>query len=380
MSTLCAYYNQSICRSCQLLERPYQQQVLYKEAQLKKYWPEIELLPTVASPQWHFRHKLKLSVTGSWEQPVIGLLGDEQLDQGRELLDCPLHHPELNSLLHQLIPFIQMARLTPYHTQLRSGELKGIIGFYSSQSEQMYLRLVLRSKESVDRIKKHLPWLMQQQPKLKCISVNIQPIPHAILEGEEEIILTEASSITHQLGEISFALAPNAFVQTNQPIARTLYATAAEWAAEIQPQKFTELFSGQGAFSFFMAKVVSQGLGIEINPHAVASANANALALGLSHLQFKCADAAEMAQELKEYSPDLILVNPPRRGLGKAVELLGDSAAGHLIYSSCNHETLAADLEVLKERYQITKVQIFDMFPHTTHFETLVLLTAVKAI
>lgn len=383
MQVKCAYYNQSICRSCQLIDQNYQDQIRGKEKSLSLAlapFTSRPLMPSVTSPQWGFRNKAKLTVTGTLEQPVIGLGGEETLDEGRELLDCPLHHAKLNQLMHHLLPFIQTARLAPYQIAKREGELKGIIAFYSLESQAMYLRFVLRSQESISRIKKHLSVLTDALPELKCISANIQPVPHALLEGELEIILTEQQTITHQLGDISFELAPNAFVQTNQVVSQKLYATAAQWVAEISPAKFTELFCGQGAFSFFIAPHVAEGLGIEINPHAVSQANASATQLKLPHLQFICADASMVEKELKLFGPQMILVNPPRRGLAAGAQMLNDSQASHLIYSSCSMDSLIHDLITLSSRYQVEKVQLFDMFPNTDHFETLVLLSAVKTV
>ena len=103
-------------------------------------------------------------------------------------------------------------------------------------------------------------------------------------------------------------------------------------------------------------------------------ANETATRLGLGHLTFKCADAGQVSFELQEYNPDLVLVNPPRRGLGESLNMIQNARATHLIYSSCCLETLAADLRKLIESYQVRKAQIFDMFPHTRHFETLVWL------
>ncbi|HXH31178.1 MAG TPA: hypothetical protein VNJ01_10235 [Bacteriovoracaceae bacterium] len=377
MNTFCSFFNLGTCRSCDLISLGYPQQLEWKQQQLTeslKHFSPPPLLPPVSSNLVSFRNKAKLVVTGTLSAPVIGLLGEENLDTGRELLSCPLHFSEMNSLLLSLKTFITDARLEPYRISERTGELKGLIVFYSQRSRELYLRFVLRSRESLDRIKKHSPSLLRDHPGLLCVSANIQPVAHAILEGEEEIILSEKSFIDHDLGTVRYHLGPRGFVQTNQSVSELLYQTAADWMKELGRVRLVELFSGQGAFSFFAAPFIEEGLGVEINPAAVKQAEASARALGLPQLRFQCADAKDVSAVVREFGPELILVNPPRKGLGEAVEILLGQAPTYLIYSSCNHQTLSRDLAKLQTEYLILRVQLFDMFPHTRHFETLVLL------
>ncbi|MGE3610889.1 MAG: methyltransferase domain-containing protein [Bacteriovoracaceae bacterium] len=367
MKTFCAYFNEKKCHSCKLIELDYSTQLKMKEAKLNL----SPLAPTFSSPKLHFRNKAKFTVTGTVQAPVIGLLGESNLDEGREILECPLHHPKINQILPGIKKFITLANLTPYQISNKTGELKGLILFYSVHSDEMYLRFVLRSKEAITRIKKYLPEL--QIPYLKCISANIQPIAHAILEGKEEIILSEKHFIRHQLKDISLTLTPQAFVQTNQIVAESLYQTAANWIEDLKINKFLELYCGQGAFSFFVSNFIKQGLGIEINAEAIKQATQTARSLNLNHLEFKCSDSAHTKNDIESFSPDLILVNPPRRGLSETALLLKETQSPYIIYSSCSYESLQEDLTILTN-YKVMKAQIFDMFPHTEHFETLVLL------
>ncbi len=360
------------------MELDYLNQLQKKESLLSKSlegMPVKNFLPTIQSKTTGFRNKAKLSVTGTISSPIIGLIGEDDKDAGREILNCPLHHPKINQVIEALKPFISKANLAPYQISEKKGELKGLILFYSETSNEMYLRFILRSKEAVTRLQKYIKELQNQFPYLVCISINIQPIPHAILEGEEEIFLTERKFVLNKIGQFEFEIDPKAFVQTNQEIAKKLYETAASWVDEVKPQKFTELFCGQGAFSFFSLHSFKESLGIEINKEAVEKANQMAASKNLKNVHFKCADAASVESELENFSPDLVLVNPPRRGLGKSIELLTKTIYPQVIYSSCSYETLGQDLKKLEEFYNIEKVQLFDMFPNTDHFETLVLLT-----
>jgi 23S rRNA (uracil747-C5)-methyltransferase len=376
MTSFCSYFHHDICRSCTLIESPIDQQISRKEELLKQSLSTLApftLLPSVSGPLTHFRNKAKMVVTGTVDQPVIGLAGEKAMDEGREILDCPVHHPKINQALIGLKAFITVAKLEPYQIAERRGELKTLILFYSQRSDEMYVRFVVRTTETLERIKKYAPALMGEYPYIKCISANLQPIPHAILEGPEEILLAGSPKIHHRLNAIELDVRPRAFVQTNQSVAEELYETAAGWVQEIRAQRFSELFCGQGAFSFFVQDHVQAGLGIEINPEAVDTANATAKKLGCPHLKFKASSAADVQSDLDAFRPDVVLVNPPRKGLGDAITYFKTAAYPYVIYSSCSHETLAKDL-IAMTNYGIVKIKMFDMFPHTEHFETLVLL------
>jgi 23S rRNA (uracil747-C5)-methyltransferase len=290
-ASFCHYYNQNECKSCKWIEIPYTKQVEQKEDLLRQalsFLSDFTLEKTVVSKTLGFRNKAKMVVTGSVENPVIGLAGDETLDQGKEILACPIQHPKLNELIQALPKYIHEFNLIPYQIKSREGELKGLILFYSENSNQLYLRFVLRSKECVSRIQKLLPRLQGEFPNLVCVSANIQPVPHAILEGKEEIFVTSRKEIDLDLGRVKLKLSPRAFVQTHTELAKELYGTATSWIAETKPKLMVELFCGQGAFSFFAAGVAEKIIGVELNADAVTTANATAKELGLHHELHLC--------------------------------------------------------------------------------------------
>lgn len=376
MNTFCEYFDKALCRSCLLLPMSYKDQLIQKESLLREKLNILphELLPTVTSPARGFRNKVKLAVGQVNGQVSFGIV--DKNFKSTDLSHCPVQHPQINQMLPFIKEFTQLSHLSVYDPTTLKGELKHIIIYFNPDSNQSYLRFVLRSKEAHSRLIKHQDFLLQKIPHLQVLSINIQPSPHPILEGEEEIILTKATHLNHRLGDIHFKLSTQGFVQTNLEVSRKLYETASSWIKEIKSERFLELFSGQGAFSFFAATHVKMALGIEINKSAVESANLSARELNFPHLSFKCLDAKDIQDELTRFRPDLLLANPPRRGLGESIELINNSECEFFIYSSCNYETLSSDVRALTN-YKIEKAQIFDMFAHTEHFETLVLLKRV---
>lgn len=321
-----------------------------------------------------FRDKMKLQISGSLESLEhlrLGFLDPTELIVKTDLTHCPLHHPFLEELIPLIKQFLFSSKATPYDIAQKTGEAKGVIAFYSPTTKSSYLRLVMRSKESLDRLRKNLDLLA----RVDVISVNIQPTPHALLEGEEEIFL-KGDSIKHRFHSCELYLSPRGFVQTNTTMAEKLYLRASELAQKYQASKALDLYCGHGPFSFFLHSKSISCTGVEVNSQAVEFAQKSVRDFYPSGpaLAFLQARSSEVRDLVKQVSPDLIVVNPPRAGLRDGVDLLKQSHARLVLYSSCSSETLALDLTGLKEHYQIREVEIFDMFPHSAHFETLVLL------
>jgi 23S rRNA (uracil747-C5)-methyltransferase len=374
----CVEFLAGRCNSCNQLAVPYSAQLDRKQQQLALLmapFAEAELLPVVASEEQSFRTKAKMVVSGTKDQPVLGILnGQTPVD----LSACPLYPTAFAPAFALIKSFIQRAALTPYQLEQKQGELKLILLSQSQHSGRFMLRFVLRSKNCLASIQKHLPWLQQQWPELEVCSVNLQPVHMAVLEGPEEIVLTSQELLREELNGIPLYLTPQSFFQTNTAVAAALYATAKQWADSLPGQKLWDLFCGVGGFGLHLASSTQGQLrdltGIEIAPKAIASATRSASELGLTEVKFQALDAAAFAKASQD-APDLLLVNPPRRGLGAALcqSVLALQPAW-LIYSSCNPETLASDLALLNQDYQLLKVQLFDMFPHTHHAEVLTLL------
>lgn len=371
----CVEFLAGRCHSCNQLSVPYPEQLAKKQQQLATLmapFAEAQLLPAVASREDGFRTKAKMVVSGSKEQPVLGILND---GVAVDLSACPLYPAAFAPAFSLLKGFIQRAALTPYQVEQKQGELKLILLSQSQASGRVMLRFVLRSKNCLASIQKHLPWLQQQWPELAVCSVNLQPVHMAVLEGPEEILLTSEELLREELNGIPLYLTPQSFFQTNTAVAAALYATAEQWAEAIPGQRLWDLFCGVGGFGLHLARAGRWQLtGIEIAPKAIASATRSASELGLSKVSFQALDAAAFAKASVQ-APDLLVVNPPRRGLGAALcQSVMTLQPAWLMYSSCNPDTLARDLAWLNTDYQLLKVQLFDMFPHTEHAEVLTLL------
>ncbi|QTX03747.1 23S rRNA (uracil(747)-C(5))-methyltransferase RlmC [Agromyces archimandritae] len=369
----CAYFDAGECRSCTLMGVPYPEQLRGKEEALRGLLAAhegIHWLPTVASRESGYRNKAKMVIGGTIEAPTIGLLGPGA--RGVDIRECGICEPGLVDVFPALARFIGLARLEPYDVPARRGELKAVLVTESAVGELM-LRFVLRSEEALARIRKHLPALLAEVPRLAVVTVNLQPKPAAILEGEREIVLTESSLLRMPVGGLDLALRPQGFFQTNTAIAEALYGQAAEWAGELDPASVWDLYSGVGGFALATADGRREVLGIEVSADAVEAARAAAREAGLERVRFEAGDATEFAEQAAS-APELVIVNPPRRGIGpRLAAWLEASTARYVVYSSCNAETLASDLAAMPSLVP-TRVRMLDMFPQTAHFEAIALL------
>lgn len=350
-----------------------------KLSQIESAWRDEKTIGITASPSVGFRNKAKLAVTGRRHHHTLGITGARELDDGVDLVSCPIHHPMITKLFELLGPLLNASQIEPYCIQSRTGELKGLIAFYSPTGNELYLRFVCKSLAPLLELQEIAPSLMSSLPQLACVTVNVQPVPHAILEGSEEYFITPRTTISHSVAGHPTQLDPRSFVQTNQEVAVELHGMAASWVAELGAKsrssfRLVDLYCGQGAFSFFLAENVGQILGIEVNPNAVALANENAKNAALTHLNFESMPAEQASLRVRTFNPDILLVNPPRKGLADAASWIRGLAPKYLIYSSCNIESMTSDLSKFADRYEIERAHVFDLFPHTPHFETLALL------
>ena len=413
---LCQLHDASLCRSCPNLDLPLVQQLQLKQSAVQATLAgQVEArawLEPFASAPSQFRNKAKLAVSGTTHAPVLGLV--DRFDNGTDLTSCPLHVNEIKAALAPLTRAITHMGLQPYSIVKRRGELKHVL-VTASANGQLMVRFVLRSTAQLPAIRKGAPRLQSELPGLRVLSVNIQPRPAAILEGEREIILSQDSTldmplylpeldadgvvVNNKKSVLPLVLPPQSFFQTNSDVAAGLYAQARAWARDYaggqagvltgesgaggahpdatqSSQSIWDLYCGVGGFALALAQPGAQVLGVEVSAPAIDGARAAAAQLGLTspQVRFEAGDASVLDASGQVYGhdkPDLLVVNPPRRGIGELAASIEGSGIKRVLYSSCNPASLAKDLEVMSS-YRVRRARLFDMLPYTNHAEVLV--------
>ena len=414
-AAFCRLHRSGTCRSCPHQGMPLDLQLTRKQQRVAQMLaaapnpvPADAWLPPVASAPERFRNKAKMVVSGRAAAPVLGILGP---DGGIDLRSCPLHMSAIEDALPVLSRAVSRLGIGPYDVDARRGELKHLLVTASPDGDLM-VRWVLRSHRHVEQLRGALPELRRELPTLAVMSANIQPVHQAIIEGEEEIILTDDVPWGDRLlmrlrlpelgvsgsgadgteagrtggaertggpgratgTELLLFLPTRSFFQTNTGVAERLYATAAHWAQDLGRQaEVWDLFCGVGGFALALAGPGRRVLGVEVSELAIRGARESAALMSLASpdVRFESGDARILTPGAGAV-PDLLVVNPPRRGIG--AELAGridNSGVGRMLYSSCNPMSLAADLEAMPS-LRVRRAQLFDMFPHTDHAEVLV--------
>ncbi|MBD5785290.1 23S rRNA (uracil(747)-C(5))-methyltransferase RlmC [Cellulosimicrobium terreum] len=371
----CSHFDAWRCRSCTLLDQRYDAQLADKQQHcaglLDPLAPDLRWLDPVPSAEAGFRNKAKMVVTGTVEAPVLGILAE---DGGVDLTDCPLYPLVMQESFAPLAELVSRARLTPYDVHARRGELKYVLVTLSPAGDLM-ARFVLRSTESVPRIRKHLPTLLAALPALRVVSANIHPEHKAVVEGETEILLTETETLGMRVNGIDLHLRPQSFFQTNTEVAAALYRQGRTWVDDAAPSSVWDLYCGVGGFALHVAGPDRDVVGVETSVEAVTSARLTARDAGLDRTTFRAGDATAFAlAQPVEAQPELVVVNPPRRGIGESLATwLERSDVQHVVYSSCNATSLARDLALMPS-LRPQQARVLDMFPHTSHYEVMVRL------
>jgi len=290
----CHHFDAARCRSCTWIELPYADQLAAKQERCRELvdpFGPLDWLPPVASAESGFRNKAKMAVGGTVEAPTLGILDPGGV--GVDLRDCGLYPASLQAALPVLAEFVTLARLVPYDVPTRRGELKYVLVTESPDGELM-LRFVLRSTEALPRLRKHLPWLLDALPQAVVVSANLLPEHKAVLEGEQEVVLTERSTLRMRVNGIDLHLRPQSFFQTNTDVAAALYRIGREWVDAAEPRSVWDLYCGVGGFALHVARPGRAVVGIETSVEALASGKQSRADLGLADVRFTAGDATAL--------------------------------------------------------------------------------------
>ncbi|MDR2255298.1 MAG: methyltransferase domain-containing protein [Arthrobacter sp.] len=371
----CSYFDAGRCRSCTLMGEPHRVQLGRKDAHTRALLgpvPGLEWLAPFAGAERGFRNRAKMVVGGGWRRPTLGILDAE--GHGVDLRGCGVIDPAITQALPAIAAVISSTRLVPYSVPMRTGELKHVL-VTCNPDGQLLIRWVVRTQDGVEAVRRGLPQLLRRLPQALIVTANLLPEHKAALEGETEVHLHGPETLPMRVGPLRLRLRPQGFFQTNTEVADALYRQGAAWVEELNPASVWDLYSGVGGFALSSAGANRRVTGVEISAQAVEGARAAALDSGIAGVDFLAADATAFAEESSaEEQPELVIVNPPRRGLGERLcRWLEGSAADAILYSSCNAETLALDLARMPG-WRPVRARVMDMFPQTDHFEVITLL------
>lgn len=367
------------CGGCQLQHMSYEQQLRYKQEKVTALLGRYHRVSPIIGMKnpYHYRNKVQAAFAMTRRREILSGVYQSSTHRIVKVDSCQIEDQTADKIvvsIRQLLPEFQML---PYQEDSRKGFLRHVLirrGFTSGQ-----IMVVLVAAHPMFPLKKQfVKALLARHPYITTIVLNINSQHTSMVLGEREEVLYGKGYIEDTLCGCTFRLSPRSFYQINPVQTEVLYGKAMELAALTGRETVLDAYCGIGTIGLIAARSAAQVVGVEINGDAVKDARNNAKRNGINNAHFIKADAGQYMVELAaEGQPiDVVFMDPPRAGSDAAfLHSLITLAPKTVVYISCNPETQARDLRVLTQNgYRVTHIQPVDMFPHTAHIETVVLL------
>lgn len=292
--------------------------------------------------------------------------------------DCKLQPQIFTDILNIVEAWISENNISIYNEVTKKGLLRHIYIRRGEESGEIMVCLVINGN-GIPKQDLLINALVDKIANLKTIVLNINKADTNVIVGDKCVPLIGDGYIHDTLCGLTFRISPLSFYQVNAPQAEILYEKAAEYA-ELKPADvLLDLYCGTGTIGLSMAHLVKKLVGVEIIPEAIEDAKLNAAANGIANAEFICGDAKEAAKALNKsgLAPDVVLVDPPRKGLTpELIQTIDGMSPRRIVYISCDPATLSRDAaDFISRGYQIKEVTPVDMFPRTAHVETVCLLS-----
>lgn len=295
--------------------------------------------------------------------------------------DCNLQSIEFKEIKNEIVNFIKENKLSVYDEHTNEGEIRHIYLRKAVETDETMVCIVV--KKALAKSGELVKLLTEKFPQISSIVVNKNPHNTNVILGEQCKTIYGKDYITDIICGIKVMISPLAFYQVNKPQAEVLYNKAIELAELSVSDTLIDLYCGTGTIGLVASKKVGQVIGVEIIPEAIENAKANAKLNGIENIRFICDDAAGATKALlaEGISPNVVIVDPPRKGIDESVVLdIAKMAPDRVVMVSCNPATAARDVKLFSEHGYIAKTAIpVDMFPRTTHVECVVLMSRQKA-
>jgi len=370
------------CGGCVFRHISYEAELRAKDEIVRSAFERIgglspEFLPIAGSESnERYRNKLQMPLTRLPDgAPVCGFFS-ERSHRVIPIEDCRLQPVIFSDITRFILERVKSLKISVYNEEKHEGVLRHIFlrkGYYSGE-----ICAVLVSRRKVPEFDRLARDLREKFSEITGVVLNINSEKTNVILGEHEILLSGRAEISDTMCGVPVEISPKSFYQVNTPAAERLYRQAAEFA---QPsgKVLLDLYCGAGTIGLSMAKDARSVIGAEIVPEAVENARRNAACCGADNAEFICADAGQAAGQLAERGlrPDVILLDPPRKGCGKeTLTACVSMSPERIVMISCNPATVAKDCRFLSENgYELKTVRAFDLFPHTKHTECVCLLT-----
>ncbi|MBQ5810440.1 MAG: 23S rRNA (uracil(1939)-C(5))-methyltransferase RlmD [Clostridia bacterium] len=372
----CPHYKK--CGGCQLQNMPYERQLSFKQVKvinlLGRYHHVCEIIG-MQNP-YHYRNKVQAAF-GEKRGEIVSGVYQSSTHNIVPVDSCMIEDPKADEIIVTIRKLLKSFKLRAFNDVTMKGFLRHVLikrGFSSGE----IMVVLVTAVPDFPKESQFVNALLSRHPEITTIVQNTNNKRTSLVLGERSRVLFGNGYIEENLCEFRFRISPKAFYQINPTQTEVLYSKAIEYAELSGSETLLDAYCGTGTIGIIASKHVKSVVGVELNSDAVKDAITNAKLNNIENIEFYCADAGKFMVEAANNGAnyDVVIMDPPRAGasldfLHSVVAL----APQKVVYISCNPETQARDLAFLTRKgYKVRKIQPVDMFPHTAHVETVVLL------
>ena len=386
-----------VCGGCQWQMLPYEKQLLYKQKQVydnltrigKIELPDFEAIEG-AYPVTRYRNKIEYTFSNkryllpeelhdetiSTQMNVAGYHAKGLFDKVVDIIECHLQSEPTNDIRLAVKKFALEHDFSFYDIREHDGLLR-TMQVRLCRSGELMVNVVF-GKNDEKKIKELSDYLLDLFPSITTLLFTINEKKNDSLYDLNPVVYAGKGYVIETLEDFKFKIGPKSFFQTNTFQGEKLYQIAREYAELTGNEIVYDLYCGTGSIGIFVSRKAKKVIGVEMIREAVDDAKENAVLNGVDHAKFFTGDVAEVCNDdffIEHGRPDVIITDPPRAGMSEPlVRKILEMQAPVVVYVSCNPATQARDLNMMKDKYRVTRVRPVDMFPHTHHIENVVQL------
>ena len=382
------------CGGCQFQMLSYEKQLEFKQKKVRDSLVRIgglteaeALMDPIIGMEtpWRYRNKAQFPVGYDKEGNLIAGFYAGRTHRIIPCEDCLLGTEENRQILQIILEHMKRYDIPAYSEEDGTGLVRHVLIRKAFSNGQILVCLIINGKTLPEEEK--LADALFALPGMTSFSVNTNTKRTNVILGDTVRLIRGEACITDTIGDIQYRISPKSFFQVNPVQTARLYGKALEFADLSGTETVWDLYCGIGTISLFLAQRARQVYGVEIVPEAILDAKENARLNGIGNAEFYTGKSEEILpawyeqqrQQGRTPHADVIVVDPPRKGCDPALlETILAMQPDRVVYVSCDPATLARDLKILSEGgYTVRKIQPVDMFPHSVHVETVVLMSRV---
>lgn len=387
-----------ICGGCKWQMLPYENQLEYKEQEVKDILKrigkisDVTILPIIGSAKTiNYRNKLEFSFSNKkfltenevtklgeekWPGGALGYHLPKLYDKILNIQECWLMDDVNNTIRNSFHEFSERNNYSYYDFKEHKGFLRNVV-IRNCTTGELMVNLVFGNYDKA-KIHNICNFLLEKVPSITTLLYTINEKWNDSLNDLEPKIFYGKGYVMERLGDFNFKISPKSFFQTNTKQAEVLYNVVKDFAALTGNEIVYDLYCGTGSIGIYLSRLAAKIIGVDVIEGAIKDAKENAQLNNVNSASFYAGDVINICNNsffTLHGKPDVVIVDPPRAGLHKElINKLLEISAKKIIYVSCNVATQARDLQLLNEKYEVIKIQPVDMFPHTYHIETVALL------